>query len=240
MNLRVFFSVIALLLCIKLSAQQPDMDRWIYDGGIAQTAQRLISLGVDKDAAEALVHPNYEYAKWNSLRTQSQQKFAILFLPCTLDSAYLYLLTNDESAWHVVDKVRLDCHYDLNVSIEITPVRKTALDEVIVHHACDGHGTGFLQQNFKVLGVMKGKFKIFLDTEELLNVYRGGDTPYDLKERSTFIAVPMRGSSSRVIEETRSKTINGRFIVERRQFRFNASSARYLPSKFMKIEASSE
>lgn len=232
--------MVVLIASLRLFAQQQDMRQWVLGENREQAKQRLTSLVVDRDAVEGLDSPLYKYAQWNSLRTNSEPQFATLFLPCTRDIAYLYLLANENAAWHVKDRLRLDCHYDLNVSIEISPLRGPTLDEVMIHHACDGHGAGFLQQNFTVTTMVDGKFKTELETEEVLNVSRVGGPRYDLSQRSTFTAIPIRGSNSHVIEETRTKTLNGKLTVQRRRFRWSASSGRYLPSKFVAVEANDE
>jgi hypothetical protein len=110
----------------------------------------------------------------------------------------------------------------------------------MIHHACDGHGTGFLQQNFIVVTVAGDKFKTELESEEVLNVSRVGDPKYELNQHSTFTVIPIRQSNSHVLEETRNKTLNGKLTVQRRTFRWNATSGHYLPSKFVDVEVNGE
>jgi hypothetical protein len=237
MPLRALFVTFFLTSATLGFAQQGDMQQWIMGDSQQQTEQRLTSLGVEKSAVSGLKEPQFEHVTWNSLRTHTREQYATLFLPCTLDTAYLYLVTKKEADWHVIDSLKLDCHYDLNVSVEISYIRNSSIDEVMIHHACDGHGTGILQQNFMVVTVVGDKFRTELETEEVLNVSRANGGPkYELNQRSTFAAIPIRQSNSRAIEETRSKTLNGKMTVQRRIFRWNANSGHYLPSKFVDIE----
>ena len=229
-----------LLAGTKLPAQQQDMEQWLEGESPEQTAQRLQSLGVDKSAAEGLKQSQHKFVQWKHVQTATLKQFAVLFLPCASDTAYLYLLAEDEAQWRVIDQRQLDCHYDLNVSVEVASIHNSSMDEVMVHHACEGHGTGYLQQNFSVLAVVNGKFKTELETEEALNVSREGRPKYELTQHSTFTLVPAVQAHSRAIEETRSKTLNGKISVQRRIFRWHVTSGKYLPSEFVSVEANNQ
>jgi hypothetical protein len=176
------------------------------------------------------------------IRTGSPQQDAILFIPCILDSAHIYLLANKGEYWHVTDLEKPDCHYDGSVSIEIAPVRSPGIDEILVHHAGAGHGTGISQQDFNVFAVSSEKLRLELEIEEVVNISRPHRFLYErneLVQHSTFVLIPISRSLSRVIEETRSTTLNDKLTVQRRLFRWSASKSRYLPSKFSPVEAAS-
>ncbi len=199
--------------------------------------QRLVALGVEREVAAQVTTPVDALLKWEPIRTESRRDYAILFLPCAhFDFAYVYLLINEGKDWRVVDHVDLDCHYDNSVFVEAAPIRKPNAEELIVHHAGEGHGTGYWQQNFKVFAVAEGRLKPLLDTEEVASVNRT-DGSYDLLQRSTFVVVPDAKSQSRVIEETRSAVLNGGLKVQRRYFRWDVHTGRYKPSKFISVEA---
>jgi hypothetical protein len=136
-----------------------------------------------------------------------------------------------------------DCHYDHSVSIEIAPIRNSAFEEVLVHHVGAGQGAGISVQDFNVFAVSGGNLKTELDAEEVVNIFRPhlySYERYDLIQRSTFVLIPTNHSHSRVIEETRSTTLNDKLTVQRRQFHWKATRGQYLPSKFSLVEAASD
>jgi hypothetical protein len=238
MKFSVLLSVLLLFSCCPLAAQKSDMDEWLNIGTDKERVQHLVALGVEHDAAESFVSlPANHYVEWKPIRTESRRDHAILFLPCSLDSAYLYVLVNDGTDWRVTDHLDLDCHYDDSVSIESAMIRKFGVEDLLVHHASEGHGTGFSQQNFKVFTVADGNLKPVLDTEEVLIADPSPVGSHTLFQRSTFVTIPRTGSRSSVIEETMSITRNGRLKVRRRYFRWMQSAGHYVPSKFTDVEA---
>jgi hypothetical protein len=219
-----------------------DMQIWLNDEG--KMIQRLASLGVPQEVAQTLVHPNGEiaaYLKWQTARSGLGQRFGLLFLPCHLnwDTAYLYALLHKQGAWHVTDHIEMDCHYDESVSFDASWIRDPDHDEVLVHHDCVSHGTGYLEQHFSVFTLSAGKLKDELESTEVLHSYPiAVDRPRDLDQNSTFTVVPIRGSRSRAIEETRSSTFNGKLTVQRRTFHWNPAKGKYVPSAFTPVEVS--
>ena len=229
--------------------QQPDsendldMENWIDIRG--ETVDRLVSLGVDRKTAEWFVsdqgNDDSLWEKWKTGRAGAHERYAILFLPCHLthDTADLYALSRQENAWHVSDQIELDCHYDDSVSFQTISIRDPSRDEVLVHHACAGRGTGYLEQHFSVFSVVNGKLMEELATDEVLHSYPTAvERPRDLDQNSTFTVIPVVGLRSRAIEETRSSELNGRLTVQRRIFRWNAAKGKYVPSAFTPVEAS--
>jgi hypothetical protein len=134
----------------------------------------------------------------------------------------------------------MDCHYDMSVSFEVSPIRNPALDEVLVHHVGEGHGAGYSQQDFEVFNIADGKLKPVLDAEEVIVAmqYVDTNTPMnEINQRSLFILVPIGKSRSRVIEETQSYQFNKKLTVKRRLFRWNTAKGHYVPSKFVTVVA---
>jgi len=128
----------------------------------------------------------------------------------------------------------------MSVFVEIASIRNPAIDEVLVHHAGAGHGAGISVQDFNVFAASRGELKLELDTEEVVKLNRpslGPKDRYDLLQRSTFVLVPVSRSISRVVEETRSSTLNDTLAVKRREFRWSAPKGRYLPSKLFTVSA---
>ncbi|HEX7285809.1 MAG TPA: hypothetical protein VF532_06475 [Candidatus Angelobacter sp.] len=203
------------------------MDHWLNAGTEQERIHKLVSLGFAEDEAQLAVQ---DLVQWQPIRSESRHGLAILFVPCGgLASASLYLLERGDRGWHVKDSVGFDCHYDDSVSFETVPLRNSNVDDVLVHHECEGHGTGILQQNFNVFIVTSGKFKIVLNTEEVVN---GSALPvgsYELRQRSKFTALPGAG----IILETRCTNVNGRVSIQDRQFKWHASRSRFRPSRFV-------
>jgi hypothetical protein len=225
------------------SENDGDMEDWIDIGG--KTVDRLVSLGVDRKTAESFVsdqgNDDSLWAKWQTGRAGAHERFAILFLPCHLpdDAADLYTLSRQDSAWHVTDHFEAGCRYDESVSFGIAWIRDPNRDEVLVHHDCVGSGTGLLEQQFSVFSVADGKLKGELATDEVFHSYpRAVERPRDLDQNSAFTVIPVVGSRSRAIEETRSSVLNGRLTVQRRTFRWNAAKGKYVPSAFTPVEVS--
>lgn len=229
--------------------RQPDsendieMQNWIIFGG--KTVDRLISLGVERRIAESInsapTDEGTAFVTWKTARIGAKERSGLLFLPCHAgwDSAYLFALARQDKSWLVTDHLEMDCHYDDSVSFEVARIRDPDHDEVLVDHACAGHGTGYLEQHFSVFTLSGGKLKNELETTEVLHSYPTAvDRPRDLDQNSTFTVVPIRGSQSRAIEETRSSVLNGMLTVQRRIFRWNAVKGRYVPSIFTIVEAS--
>lgn len=216
------------------------MEEWLLENG--KTAERLVALGVNLETANAFISDENStplYAKWKSLHLGAKLRTAALFLPCSqpFDRAYLYLLQWSGAAWHATDHDELDCHYDESVSMEVVEIRDPSRDEVMIHHACGGHGTGYLEQDFSVLLPVQGKFKEELETEEILRSSPAGKERRDLDRKSTFTIIPLSHRRSRAIEQTRSSILNGRLIVQRRVFRWDPAKGRYRPSAFTPVEA---
>jgi hypothetical protein len=227
------------------SVLQPDLaedsqfQNWLNDGPGAP--ERLLALGVDRETAKEFADsfgPDDLKMVWKSVNSGAEAGVAVMFLPCDgLSAANLFALKKDKSGWKATDRVGLDCHYDDSVSMDVTQVRSESRNEILIHHVCEERGTGFVQQNLKGFSLIQGKLKLVLDTPEVLDDVQFGKKPHELKERSTFAIIPVIGSRSRVIEQTRSQTLNGRLIVQRRIFRWDAAKGCYRPSPFSPVEA---
>jgi hypothetical protein len=211
------------------------MTDWLRSGEESQIVERLVTFGVGRQDAE---YASSEDMEWLRIQTSHQAKHALLFVPCTLDYAQVYVMAWQNTSWHVTDHANFDCHYDESVALDIKHIRNRRFEEVQVHHACEGHGTGFLQQDFKVFAIENSKLRLELDTEEVVNSSPTAvDHPHNLQQTSVFVLIPLGGSSSRAIEETRSRDLNGKLSVQRRFFRWNADKGRYTPGRFSPVEA---
>lgn len=77
-----------------------------------------------------------------------------------------------------------------------------------------------------------------LVTDEVFHDFQYDKPPHELDRKSVFTVIPVRDSRSRAIEETRSRTFDGKLTVQRRTFRWNAATQKYSPSPFTPVEAS--
>jgi hypothetical protein len=219
------------------------LEAWLNENG--KSVERLVGIGIEQSIAESInSRANDEapaFVRWQTSRVGANDHSALLFFPChpAFDFAYLYALVRKDNTWHATDHIQLDCHYDNKVSFETTWIQDPNRDEILLHHACAGHGAGYLEQGFSVVTVSDDKLRVELETEELLRSYPrgGGGRPRDLERNSSFALIPIRNSRSRAIEETRSSVMNGRLTVQRRVFRWNRAKGLYLPSPFTQVVA---
>jgi hypothetical protein len=230
------------LLSYSLGAvQDVEMQTLINTGTRNERIERLAGLGVERGVAESSTSATAPTLTWLPLRTGAKAAAAILFLPCNAgDSAFLYLFANDER-WNIKDKAEFDCHYENSVSVELTSAVENGIDDVVVHHANEGHGTGFSQQNFNLFHVIAGRLRLVLDAEKIVRVNRpavGGDALNETQQ-SVFVVIPT-ASRPYIVEETRSITRNQQLSVTRRRFRWSAAKGRYLPSRFVPVVANGD
>lgn len=230
MKLRRVIPASIVLFAGSVAVSQRSMQTLLNTGTGEQKVQRLVAMGVEPDAAEAVGIPSEPQLQWLSLQSESGQQLAVLFIPCSGDLAFAYLMRQVGNQWKVADHDSFNCHYDDSVSLEVGTIANKQAQDVLVHHACVEHGTGFVQQNFQVFTIRSGKLKAVLDTEEIVDA---ADDALVRHQRSTFVIVP--SSEGRVIEETRSTTLNGRLTGERRYFRWLASTGAYRASRFARV-----
>ena len=232
---RCFLAFAALLFLDLPVAGQSQMKEWLNSGTEKDRVQKLVSLGVERETAELA---GGEEVEWRPIRSESHREVAILFLPCgALYAAFLHLLEKTDQGWRVTDSVGFDCHYDESVSFETAPLRSPNFDDVLVHHECEEHGTGFVQQNLNVFAIVSSRFKLILTTEEIIEQM---DTSGEFLQRSSFAQIPATEPISRGLAETRCVTLSGKRTVYRRQFRWSAARFRFLRSQFIKVQAGEE
>lgn len=228
------FACVALLSCsLPVIAQQLHMEGWLNTGTDADRVQKMVSLGVKQESAELAVG---DKVKWRVIRSESRQENALLFIPCgAVSSSFLYLLVSTGHSWRVADEVDFDCHYDDSVSFDAASLRSADVDDVLVHHECEGHGTGFVQQNFNVFVIVSSKFKLVLNTKEIIKA-SGWPDGHELNQRSSFAVTPNPRTDSHIIEETRRTRENGKLAIEKREFRWSPTEFRFVPSRFIKVK----
>jgi hypothetical protein len=230
MKPRLFALVVVLSWNVPVMAQHSQMQKWLNTGTKEERVDKIVSLGVEQEPAELAVDDEVE---WRVIRSETHQEMALLFMPCNgLSSSLLYLLKGTDQGWRVADEVGFDCHYDESVSFEVASLRSPKVDDVLVHHECEGRGTGFVQQNFNVFAIVSSRFKLVLSTDEIVIE---SDDRYELDQRSSF-ATRSTGAGSRVLEETRRSKENGKLTVEKRIFHWSPTESRFIPSQFVKVK----
>jgi len=209
------------------------MQRWLNTGTDEERVEKIVSLGVGRESAELA---SGEDVEWRAVRSKSHHPAAILFLACGgLYGASLYLLKSTTQGWHVTDAVGFDCHYDESVSVGVQALHRPHVDDVLVHHECEGHGTGFVQQNFNVFVIDSSKLELALSAEEVL---KENDWPktYVVSQRSSFALTAATFDGSGSIEETRRTEKNGKLTVEKRTFQWSPKKFCFAPSPFVKVK----
>lgn len=233
----LFLCAIALLTTVPAQSQPSNMGDWLNRGTEKQRVHKLVSLGVEDEMARSAVFDRD--IEWRPIRTESQNETAIMFFPCgAMYGASLYVLKNADKGWHVTNRVGFDCHYDGSVSVEAKSIRKPNVDDILVHHECEEHGTGFVRQDFNVFAVTSGKFRRLLDAEEVVmdnDLPTGGDH----LQRSSFATLEEQ-SGVPAIQETRCTTLDGKLSIEKRTFRWSDSAGRFLPSRLARVEHASD
>jgi hypothetical protein len=220
-----------------LQSQNPEtMSNWL-NGSPKETTKRLMALSVPENVAR-IYGEEQSFLKWQILRKGADTNWAVMFLPCELDDAYVYVMHYDGTAWHATDSDSFDCHYDMSVRFKLAPVLLKGDDAVLIHHANEGHGTGYVEQHFEIEIVKAGKLRVVLDRQEvmLLAPPRG----QEIRERNDFVLLPALKIFPRIVEETKTtRTGEDELQVQRRYFRWSEKNGEYLPSRFIAVKISS-
>ncbi len=135
-------------------------------GKPAQRQDLLERLGVNSDIA----HNAAQSVSVTGIRIDKLEgsHTGLLFLPCRgpgTPMAHLFLLLpGKKQAWHVADEMSLDCWFqDATYELPLVPGQSTS---ILVHHANEGHGSGYVQDDILLLGVRGGHLVTLLKTQE--------------------------------------------------------------------------
>lgn len=249
----LFLLAFCAALTIVGAAQKDFGADWFNTGTNQEKTNRLASIGVDKKIAEAFFQDSRKPSpKWADLASMAGTDRALIFLPCSsLDRAYIYLMAKQTGRWSITDWNSFDCHYDESVAFTVEHLRSSHIDEIFVHHACEGHGTGYLQQDFFIFEARNGKLREIMDAAEVLRAYPVDGSP-QIEQSSRFQIIPSDHSSSKQIEEIRTKRISRRTDfseggstqaishtkVQRRIFRWDSKRRRYIASPYAAVQGS--
>lgn len=224
-----FTSVVAL-------SQSGNMSRWLNTGSEKERSRKLVALGVDEEQARLAASDTVE---WRPIKGESNHGLALLFIPCgAFDASALYLLESGTAGWHMTDTVGFDCHYDESLSVETASVRYPNVDDVLVHDECEERGTGYVEQHFNVFAVDSGKFRLVLDTKEVVKESRWPEK-YEFRLTSKFALLPPKESAARILQETQCVNENGEISIQKRRFSWDESAFRLVPADFVKVQTPS-
>src|ERR1039457_157627 len=199
-----------------------------------QKADLLTRLGVDsviaKDVAEDLLAGKKIELK--PLRAKGEAHYGVAYLPGGFRMCgFLYLLQGSDEdpvkkAWHVIDHQQFDC-WDMECSFEVLPLRQPDVDDIVVHHVNEAHGSNYLADQTQVFSILNGKLQQTLVTQDHLD--EGGVAGSDaLEQSSTFLRFP-----NNVLEETRTTTVTYELKkVERRYWRWSEQQRKFVPGPF--------
>ena len=168
---------------------------------------------------------------WFYLNSRSGTSLNALALPCaSISGAPIFLLERSNGRWHLRDREGMDCHYDDSANVQLAGLTSRKQYDLLLHHDCQGRGTGYVEQHTRVLRIVGTHFKQVLDREDVVHAFPPGGT--GTSEESTFLP-----TSLNTLEQTREaniydsnyQPIMSRISISRRTFhwdgrRFVASS----------------
>ncbi len=216
------------------------MEQMLDQANANQKADLLARLGVDPAIAKCAVEDVLPGKKieLKPLYTKGEVHYGIAYLPGWRACGYLYLLQGSDEepvkmAWHVIHHQQFDC-WDMTCSFEILPLRQPDVDDIVVHHITEGHGSNYLADQTQVFSILDGKLQQTLVTQDHLQEggVAGSDT---LEQQSTFLRFP-----GNALEETRTTTVNYKLEkVERRYWRWSEQKQKFVAGQFRLIVAPS-
>jgi len=118
-------------------------------------------------------------------------------MPCSsILGAPILLLERLDNRWHLRDQEGMDCHYDDSASVQLTNLTSSKQYDLLLHHDCQGRGTGYVEQHTRVLQIVGTRFKQVLDRDDVVHAFPSGAT--GTFEESTFLP-----TSLNTLEQTR-------------------------------------
>jgi hypothetical protein len=136
--------------------------------------------------------------RWFYLRDQTGRALNVLQLPCSsIFGAPIFLLEDVKDRWKLRDREGMDCHYDDSASSQLVALTSNSQLDLLLHHSCDSHGSGYVEQHTRVLRVVSMKFVTVLDEPDVIHDFPLNG-PGSFQE-STFIP-----TAPSTLEETRT------------------------------------
>jgi hypothetical protein len=210
----------------------------LRSGTSEQRQSALASIGVENAAEYADFHASMAgEIKWLKPRLVDSNNIALLFLPCHGDGSFLFLVRENEVGnWKATDWESFDCHYDDSVSIKLSPLRDAKVDDILIEHDCDEHGSGFVSHNAHVYSIQGHKLVLLLTSQDKL-FQEGWNGGRDEDRSSVFLPVP-RKHGIFALEETKVRRVSDSSEVMRRYFYWSRMSHSFRHTAFKTVSFS--
>jgi hypothetical protein len=172
---------------------------------------------------------------WFYLNSRPGTSLNVLALPCSsILGAPILLLERSDDHWHLRDQDRMDCHYDESAKVQLTNLTSSRQYDLLLHHDCRGHGTGYVEQHTRVLQIVGTRLKQVLDREDVVHLFPPGST--GTFEESTFLP-----TSPYTLEQTHEagsydqndQPILSKVVITRRSFHWNGR--RFVASPWQRL-----
>jgi hypothetical protein len=161
--------------------------------------------------------------QWFYLNSRPGTSLNVLALPCSsILGAPILLVERVDDRWHLRDQEGMDCHYDDSASVQLTNLTSSRQYDLLLHHDCQGRGTGYVEQHTRLLRIVGTRFKQVLDRADIIHAFPPGRE--GTFEESTFLP-----TSPDTLEQTRESTTYDRndqprmstIVITRRSFHWD-------------------
>lgn len=172
---------------------------------------------------------------WFYLNSRPGTSLNVLALPCSSTlGAPILLLERSDNHWHLRNQEGMDCHYDNSANVQLVSLTSSKQYDLLLHHDCQGRGTGYIEQHTRVLQIVGTRFKQVLDQEDVVHAFPPGGT--GTFEESTFLP-----TSLNTLEQTREVTtydendqpILSKIVITRRTFHWDGR--RFVASPWQRL-----
>ena len=172
---------------------------------------------------------------WFYLNSRPGTSLNVLALPCTsILGAPILLLERSDNHWHLRDQEGMDCHYDDSANVQLANLTSSKQYDLLLHHDCQGRGTGYVEQHTRVLQIVGARFRQVLSREDVVHAFPPGAA--GTFEESTFLS-----TSLNTLEQTREVTaydqndqpIMSKIVITRRSFHWDGR--RFVASHWQRL-----
>lgn len=172
---------------------------------------------------------------WFYLNSRPGSSLNVLALPCnSILGAPILLLERSDDHWHLRDHEGMDCHYDDSANIQFASLTSSKQYDLLLHHDCQGRGTGYVEQHTRVLQIVGTRFKQVLNRQDVVHDFPPGGT--GTFEESTFLPTLLN-----TLEQTREagsydrndQPIMSKIVITRRSFHWDGR--RFVASPWQRL-----
>lgn len=226
------------LLCAPGGAQAPtarDVGNGLRSSTGPELRKLLEQLDLPPEIVDLYSSSHIIGFHWFYVESRPGTSLNVLTLPCTsIMGAPILLLERSEDRWHLRDHEGMDCHYDDSANVQLVSLTSSREYDLLVHHDCKAHGSGYVEQHTRVLRIVRTRFEQVLDREDVIHAFPSG-SPGTFEE-STFLP-----TSLNTLEQTREATtydandqpILSRIVITRRSFRWDGR--RFIASPWQRL-----